>query len=81
MVLSYHAFDGSPAGRSQRSRPPNQRGTIAVVTIATHNTSEMRTEPDRHRREASTVLDLSEPVIDLDGHRAPSGQHVCRPTG
>lgn len=64
IVLSY-AFDGGACQEVTDISTGEPRGTIAVVTIATHNTSEMCTM-QIVTVEGSTVLDLSEPVIDLD---------------
>ena len=64
IVLSY-AFDGGACQKVGEITAAEPRGTIAAVTIPTTNTAEMCTM-QIVTIEGSAVLDLPEPVFELD---------------
>lgn len=64
IVLTY-AFDGSACQAVGEISAAEPRGTIAAVTIPTRETSQVCTM-QIVAIEGSEVLDLSEPVVDLD---------------
>jgi hypothetical protein len=64
-IVLHYAFDGGACQAVGEITAAEPRGTIAAVTIPTTDTSEMCTM-QIVTIEGSTVLNLPEPVFDLD---------------